>query len=144
MSSPASPTPPEENPDLEIKSILLIDDDAELADALKQLLEAHNFVVTTAGNGAEGLREVMELDFDVIICDMMMPHMPGDMFYLAVQKMKPHLARRFIFITAHRGNPKVDEFLQRVNGLVVHKPASTHDLIRMISLVLKQVREEAA
>ncbi len=129
---------------MEIKSILLLDDEVELADTLKLLLEAHNFVVTTVNSGAEGLREVMELDFDVIICDMMMPHMPGDMFYLAVQKVKPHLARRFIFITAHVGNPKVDEFLQRVNGLVVEKPAPTEELIRMISLVLKRVREEAA
>ena len=144
MSSAANSTPTDESSELEIKSILLLDDDAELADTLKHLLESHNFVVTTASNGAEGLREVMELDFDVIICDMMMPHMPGDMFYLAVQKVKPHLARRFIFITAHKNVPKVEDFLQKVSGLVVYKPTTAEELIRMISLVLKRVREEAA
>lgn len=135
--------PPDETSELEIKSILLLDDDQLLADTLKQLLESHNFVVTVVNNGAEGLREVMKLDFDVIICDMVMPYMPGDMFYLAVQKMKPHLARRFIFITANSGVPKVNEFLQKVNGLVAYKPAATQDLIRMITLVLKRVREES-
>ncbi len=123
---------------LEIKNILLVDDDVELADTLKALLEGYNFLVTTVGNGVEALREVMRLDFDVIICDMLMPEMPGDMFYLAVQKTKPELCRRFLFITGHSGNPKVDSFLKRVNGLVVYKPVPTEELVRMISFVLKQ------
>jgi len=144
MSAAPSSSPLDEGSELEIKSILLLDDDVDLADSLKLLLESHNFVVTTVGNGVEGLREVMEFDFDAIICDMMMPHMPGDMFYLAVQRVKPHLAKRFIFITGHSNVPKVTEFLHKVNGLVVEKPASAEDLIRMISLVLKRAREEAA
>ena len=123
---------------LEIKNILLVDDDVELADTLKALLEGYNFLVTTVGNGVEALREVMRLDFDVIICDMLMPEMPGDMFYLAVQKTKPELCRRFLFITGHSGNPKVDSFLKKVNGLVVYKPVPTEELVRMISRVLKQ------
>lgn len=127
-----------ESPELEIKSILLLDDDQELADTLKALLEAHNFVVTTVGNGAAGLREIMVFDFDVILCDMQMPHMRGDMFYLAVQKTKPHLCKRFIFVTAHRDDPRVAEFLQKVNGEALFKPVSTEDLIRTISLVLKR------
>src|SRR5882672_11486609 len=88
-------------PSLEIKSILLLDDDVELADTLKSLLESRNFVVTTVRNGVEGLREAMSLDFDVIMCDLMMPTMPGDMFFTAVQRTKPHLCERFIFITGH-------------------------------------------
>ena len=127
-----------ETPELEIKSILLLDDDQELADTLKALLEQHNFVVTTASNGADGLREVMAMDFDVILCDLMMPHMPGDMFYLAVQKTKPHLSKRFIFITGHSNNPRVAEFLRKVDGLAVFKPVPTEELVRMISLVLKR------
>lgn len=129
---------PIETSELEIKSILLLDDDQELADTLKSLLESHNFVVTTASNGADGLREVMALDFDVIICDLLMPHMPGDMFYLAVQKVKPALAQRFIFITGHSDNEKVASFLEKTEGLVLFKPVSTEELVEMISLVLKR------
>jgi CheY-like chemotaxis protein len=124
--------------ELEIKSILLLDDDVDLADALKDLLESHNFVVTTATNGGDGLREVMETDFDVIVCDMLMPGMPGDMFYLAVQKVKPLLADRFVFITGHRGNPKVDTFLSGIDALVLYKPVLTEELVRMISFVMQK------
>jgi DNA-binding NarL/FixJ family response regulator len=89
-------------------------------------------------NGADALREVLAFDFDVIICDLMMPKMAGDMFYLAVQKTKPEMARRFLFVTGHGDNPKVDDFLKSIDALVIFKPVLTEELVRMISLVLKR------
>lgn len=123
---------------LDITTILLLDDDAELADTLKSLLQARNFLVTTVKNGVEGLREVMTMDFDVVLCDMLMPTMPGDMFYLAVQKVKPHLCSRFLFITGNGGDHRTNDFLQKTDGLVVFKPVPNDELIQMISLVLKR------
>jgi DNA-binding response OmpR family regulator len=135
----ASPAPGDEfTQDLEIINILLLDDDADLADTLKLLLESRNFVVTTARNGVEGLREAMAMDFDVIICDMLMPTMPGDMFYLAVQKVKPHLCSRFLFVTGNGEDPRTNDFLQRADGLVVFKPVPSDELLQMISLVLQR------
>jgi len=133
-----------ENSELEIKSILLLDDDYELSDTLKSLLESRNFMVTAVCDGADGLREVLKIDFDVIICDMMMPTIPGDMFYLAVKKLKPALAERFLFITAHAGNPKVESFLEGIDALVVHKPVLIDELVSMISLVLRNTQPPVA
>jgi DNA-binding response OmpR family regulator len=122
-----------------IKSILLLDDDIDLADTLKKLLETHNFVVTTVGNGVDGLREIMRFDFDIIMCDMMMPRMPGDMFYFAVERTKPELCPRFIFITGYPDKPEVANFLGGLpEAVVMHKPMSNDDLIRTISFVLKR------
>ncbi|WP_157447625.1 response regulator [Chthoniobacter flavus] len=129
--------------ELEIKNILLVDDDEDLANTLKLLLETHNYIVTTAANGVDALREVMAFDFDVIICDMMMPKMAGDMFYLAVQKVKPHLNSRFLFVTGYADNPKVDTFLKGVDTQVIFKPVLTEELVRSIGMVLKR-NEEAA
>jgi len=142
MSAQINMEGPSLSTELEIKSVLLVDDDTELAETLKELLEGYNFVVTVVNNGVEALREVMALDFDVIICDLLMPKMPGDMFYLAVQKTKPHLARRFLFVTGHADNPKVDGFLRSINGLTMHKPVQTEDLVRMINRILKRGREQ--
>jgi len=123
----------------DIKSILLLDDDIDLAYTLKHLLESHNFVVTTVGNGVEGVREIMRFDFDVIMCDMMMPHMPGDMFYFAVQRTKPELCKRFIFITGYPDKPEVAKFLGDLpDGVVLKKPVSKDELISTISFVLKR------
>jgi DNA-binding response OmpR family regulator len=140
LSPPANPAV---NAALDIRSILIVDDDSDLSDALKSILVSRNYVVTTAANGAAALREVMQFDFDVIICDIMMPRMPGDMFYLAVQKTKPELARRFVFITDYSSEPKVETFLKRIDALVFIKPVLTEDLIRMISLVLQRTQSRA-
>jgi DNA-binding response OmpR family regulator len=143
MSAPTHTEPPAESTELEIKNILIVDDDEALADTLKLLLESRNFVVTTAHNGAEALREVQSFDFDVIICDMLMPKMAGDMFYLAVQKTKPELAKRFLFVTGHADNPKVESFLRSVDALVVFKPVLTEELVRMISFVFRRTADAA-
>jgi DNA-binding NarL/FixJ family response regulator len=124
--------------ELDIKSVLLLDDDEQLLEALKDLLESHNFVVTVANNGVEGLREVMSMDFDVVLCDLLMPQMNGEMFYLAVQRTKPHLCNRFVFITGQSDDPKVEDFIKRVNGLVLFKPVQIDELVRMISLAMKR------
>jgi len=138
MASPQdAPTPAKASHD--IKSILLLDDDTDLAFTLKHLLESHNFVVTTVGNGVEGLREIMQFDFDLIMCDMMMPQMPGDMFYFAVQRTKPEHCSRFIFITGYPDKPEVATFLSRLpDAVVLNKPVSNDELIRTISFVLKR------
>lgn len=143
MSASTQSDAPAESRELEIKNVLLVDDDTALANTLKLLLESHNFIVTTSCNGADALREVMAFDFDVIICDMMMPKMAGDMFYLAVQKIKPQLVSRFLFVTAHADNPKVDAFLKSIDAEVVFKPVLTEELVRMISLVLRRAEDEA-
>lgn len=128
-----------ESPGLEIKSILLLDDDPELADTLKLLLESHNFVVTVVKNGLQGLREIMAFDFDIIMCDMLMPEMPGDMFYLAVEKTKPELCARFIFITGYSEQPKVADFLSRLpDPVILRKPVEKEEIVRMISYVLQK------
>jgi DNA-binding response OmpR family regulator len=138
MPTTASSQVQPESAELEIKNVLLVDDDELLATTLKGLLESRNFIVTTSSNGADALREVMAFDFDVIICDMLMPKMPGDMFYLAVQKTKPRMASRFLFITGHADNPKVDEFLKSIDAQVMFKPVLSDELVRMISLVLQR------
>jgi DNA-binding response OmpR family regulator len=143
MSASTQSEAPPQSRELEIKNVLLVDDDVALANTLKLLLESHNFIVTTSCNGVDALREVMAFDFDVIICDMLMPKMAGDMFYLAVQKIKPQLAPRFLFVTGHADNPKVDAFLKSIDAEVVFKPVLTEELVRMISLVLRRAEDEA-
>jgi DNA-binding response OmpR family regulator len=138
MPAISSPTDPLAANNLNIRNILLVDDEVELADSLKISIEAHNFVVTTVYNGVEALREVLSMDFDVIICDMMMPTMPGDMFYLAVQKVKPELCSRFLFITGHGADERVNRFLQKTDGIAIFKPVPTDELLQMITFVIQR------
>ncbi|MEQ1862139.1 MAG: response regulator [Chthoniobacteraceae bacterium] len=141
MPSASPAAMPELPAELEIRSVLLLEDDIDLALALKALLEARDFMVTTVTDGVDGLREIMAFDFDAIVCDLMMPKMSGDVFYLAVKHAKPHLCSRFVFITGHANDPKIAAFIERVQALVLHKPFPTEDLVRMIKRVTSQSPE---
>ena len=119
-----------------IRSVMVVDDDVELAMMYKELLGSQGYIVNTAPNGVEALKLIMRHEVDAIICDMMMPHMPGDMFYTAVERVKPHLCARFIFVTSYEGNPKIEAFFKKVNGIVLYKPTTLGKLMgTLVALV---------
>jgi len=122
----------------EAKRILLLEDETQLAEHLKELLESTGYGVTVVSNGAEGLQELLAGDFDAIICDMVMPNFPGDMFYLAVQRSRPHLCSRFVFTSGHRADPKIDLFIRSVRGLVLWKPFEAHELLEALKTVINK------
>lgn len=118
------------------KRVLLLEDETDLAASLKELLESTGYVVAVVSNGAEGLQQLLGGDFDAIICDMVMPNFPGDMFYMAVQRSRPHLCSRFVFTSGHRADPKIDLFIRSVRGLVLWKPFQPHELLDALKTVL--------
>jgi len=123
----------------EVKHILLVEDDPDLAVLLKDYLEAYFYRVTSVANGVAGLKAILDSDFDVILCDVVMPKMAGDMFYYAVERVQPHLCERFIFITAHGESPRVLEFLNQVSEMVLMKPFHLDDLLEMILLLFREL-----
>jgi DNA-binding NtrC family response regulator len=124
--------------DLHVVKVLLLEDDIHFADILKTYLESLFYEVTAVKSGVEGLKAVMAADFDVIVCDMLMPHLPGDMFYLAVEKTKPYLCKKFIFITGHKGLPKIDNFIKSINGTILPKPFHMDTLREMIAYTISR------
>jgi CheY-like chemotaxis protein len=114
------------------KRVLILDDDVAFADMTRGILEENGYQVDTAADGVQGIRKVMASDYTVILCDMVMPNLSGDMFYTAVERVKPHLCKRFLFMTGHRGDRKVDEFIRKVRGLMLWKPFQSHVLMESI------------
>src|SRR5450631_183973 len=102
--------PPHVN-SLELKAILVVDDDQQLASALQWILADENFLVDIAFDGEEALIKVKAHEYDAIICDLMMPKLCGDQFYLRARELRPSLTDHFIFITGFAADPKVNSFL---------------------------------
>jgi DNA-binding NtrC family response regulator len=121
------------------KSILILEDDVALSFILKEALETQGYLVTLVSNGAEGLKQILATEFSVILCDMVMPNFPGDMFYLAVERARPHLCKRFIFMTGHQGDRKIEQFIRRIRGLMLWKPFEMHVLFDAIKVVSGKV-----
>lgn len=119
-------------------NILILEDDLELQSSIRDFFVLLGYNVYTAKDGAEGIRQVLAMDFDAIVCDMIMPAFPGDKFYLATSRVKPHLCERFVFITGERSNSDVAEFICSVNGTVLYKPFRFDDLDFAINHLLEK------
>ncbi|TNJ61960.1 response regulator transcription factor [Paenibacillus hemerocallicola] len=57
--------------------ILVIDDDEKITSMLRRSLAFEGYSVTTANNGAEGLKQMLAMEPSLLILDVMMPHMDG-------------------------------------------------------------------
>lgn len=133
--SPANKTKSPDNA-LELKAILLVDDDKQLAAALQWILADENFLVDVAFDGEQALLKVKVNEYDLIICDLMMPRLRGDDFYLKAREMRPALSDRFIFITSFGTDPKIHDFFTRHDIKYLAKPFPVEGLIRCVKEAL--------
>ncbi len=113
--------------------VLLLEDDPYFREIVGGYLAANGFSVVAVQNGGEGIREVLTGDFALVVCDVMMPNLSGDMFYRAVERICPALCKRFIFITGYRKSQGFNEFINSINGTVLRKPFSLKNLLEEMS-----------
>ena len=102
--------------------VLLLEDRNDFRGVLRDYLVSCSYKVKSVSSGIEGLREIMKTRFDLILCDMMMPRMGGEMFYWAVTRVRPATRECFIFFTGHKNNPAIEFFFRRINARVLYKP----------------------
>lgn len=117
------------------KLVLIVEDDPDFADMLKSFLGASGYSAVAVSDGVQGIKKVMGEDYAVILCDMVMPNLAGDMFYRAVERVRPHLCKRFIFMTGHQGDPKIDAFIRQIRGLMLWKPFELHTLMDAVRTI---------
>jgi len=87
--------------------ILIIDDEAELRQALKVRLEGAGYDVITACDGSEGLNKARDNDVDLILLDVMMPKLEGYEVCRLLKFDKKHLHIPIIMLTAK--SQKIDK-----------------------------------
>ena len=116
----------------------MLEDETDLTAELTPFFAHNGYKLIGVTNGVDGLKQIMARDFAAIICDMMMPNLPGDMFFRAVERTKPALCKRFIFITGYKGNRDIEDFIRKVNGIMLWKPFETHELMDAIALVIQK------
>jgi DNA-binding response OmpR family regulator len=84
------------------KTILLVDDDAEIRGAMRTVLERRGYRVLEAGDGNMGLAVAEREAPDLVVVDMMMPKKSG---FLVLEKLKSRstFSPRVIMITGNEG-----------------------------------------
>jgi DNA-binding response OmpR family regulator len=117
--------------------ILVVDDDATVAEVVSRYLERDGFVVETVGNGRLALERALADPPDLVVLDLMLPGMDG----LEVCRRLRAMAPVPIIVLTARGQPS-----DRVVGLelgaddYVAKPFSTKELVARVRAVLRRAK----
>jgi DNA-binding response OmpR family regulator len=120
------------------KTILIIEDEKELAEILRDELTAQNYRVVTAHNGREGLDLLQTIEPDLIICDRAMPLMSGYELLERIRGAYPqYSATPFIFLTA-LADPRDRHSVDHLNPTAyLEKPVNFDKLSSTVKKALK-------
>ena len=121
--------------------VLVVDDELAVANMLSRLLsDEHDVEVRTTGQEALELL-LGDRDFDVVMCDLLMPGMSGMALYEQLKAARPGLEQKLVFMTGGAFTQRAAEFLNNVNNPRVEKP---FDVRKVRRLVRELARERTA
>jgi CheY-like chemotaxis protein len=139
--SDAAPEPkPQSTPPGPAKTrVLVVDDEPMLGRAIGRGLREHEVIVVTSGTDALALFQRGDR-FDVILCDLMMPTMPGFDLYDQLRILAPDQADRMIFMTGGATTTRAREFVASRPDGVLQKPVSMDTVRETVERVLATYR----
>ena len=137
-------------------TVLLVDDDANLIEALKRQLHKEFYRVATAESGEEALGVLKDTSVDVVVSDQSMPGMLGTQFLWEVRKTYPDV---ILFMLTGEATPRAASlaintldvarlFAKPCNAadlaLTINQALKHRDLISLAKRLLKKVRQQDA
>lgn len=120
-----------------MQTVLLIDDDVELVELLKEYLEMEGFSVKQAHDGLAGAALALQQAIDIVVLDVMMPRLNGTE---TLKMIRQHSNVPIIMLTAKGDNT------DRIIGLelgaddYVPKPSSPREIVARIRAILRRVK----
>lgn len=121
---------------VQMRRILVVDDQVYLVGLIKMTLEQAGYEVTTARNGVEALAEIDKCQPDVLITDIIMPEMSGDELCAEISRKLPDRAFPIIVLTS-RIEDKYRRLPDLYNNLVLfEKPIGASKLLTKLSELL--------
>ena len=121
---------------MELKKILLVEDDPNFGSIMKSYLEMNDYQVTLKVDGKQGLSAFKGQIFDICILDVMMPEMDG--FTLAREIKKINSKIPFIFLTAKSLKSDMLEGFKTGADDYITKPFDSEVLLYKIAAILKR------
>jgi signal transduction histidine kinase len=118
--------------------VLVVDDERLIRRSIKRTLIGHD--VTLAENGKEALSLCLRNDYDVILCDLMMPEVSGMELYDRLVQARPELIERIVYMTGGAFTPEARNFLDRIDNIQLSKPFEVKELRSTIAAVVAERR----
>ncbi|MGV8162909.1 MAG: response regulator transcription factor [Candidatus Nanoarchaeia archaeon] len=119
-----------------MKRILYVEDNEDVADAVKLILNHQGFDTTTANCGKKGL-ELAREGFDLVLLDIMLPDMSGWDIYEKLKDKSEHT--KFAFLSAIPvSTERMAELKKAGVSDYIMKPFEKSDLIKRIKFILEE------
>jgi two-component system NtrC family sensor kinase len=112
--------------------VLIVDDDPTAMRSLRRILEIENDV-TCAEGGARALEILTsDVDYDVVLCALVMTAMDGAALHAALRARASELASRMVFIGDSDATPHIRRFVESERLLVLEKPVVPELLLEVV------------
>ncbi len=123
--------------------LLIIDDEVLVARAVRRMFDKE-FRVEIALDGKAALEKLEQADYDVILCDVMMPGIGGLDVFRQVRSNNEMLAGRFVFATGGLFSQELSDAVRRLSNMIVEKPFDPDELRRVIEAAANAARSETS
>lgn len=114
--------------------VLLVDDEDNVRELCRSFLEGEGAIVTEANSGASAVDHAASQAFDLIVMDVLMPGLNGNVAAHRIREKRPD--QPILFITGYAGSKEVVDDL--ATETVLPKPFRKADLIKAVQLVMKR------
>ncbi len=109
-------------------TVLVVDDEPMIGLAIRRLLHPSHEVATCLGADEALARFDRGERYDLVLCDLMMPHMTGMAFHEALSRRDSAQAARIVFMTGGAFTPAAREFLAASRHACIDKPFDPDEL----------------
>ena len=119
-------------------NVLIAEDDGDLRELFKRVLEKNDFNVTGVGDGLEALKAMRDGYYDLLISDIMMPNMDG---YELVRSMRDASNRTpVLMVTAKDAFDDMEHgFLAGTDDYMI-KPVNVNELVLRANALIRRVK----
>ena len=118
------------------KKILLIEDDLNLLENMREFLQEEGFIIETITDGETGISKAKEWRPDLIVCDINIPLKDGYEVLIELSKIKVTKTIPFIFLTAKVEREDFRKGMKLGADDYIFKPFDLDDLLNSIKLRL--------
>jgi DNA-binding response OmpR family regulator len=116
--------------------ILVVDDEAEIVELLRDVLVAEGYVVDAAPDAAASLQLIRENIYDAALLDFNLPDMDGVMLHHQIRQMDAELASRTIFMSGLlQSDGNLGYYMSQSGGFLA-KPFDIRDVLRQVRALL--------
>lgn len=122
---------------VQIKKILVVDDDPYILMSLEFLMKKNGYQVMIARNGTEALDAIRTSKPDLILLDIMMPDVDGYSICKQVKSKKELRHIHIVFISAKTKESDIQKGLELGASLYIPKPFSTRELMKQVNALLE-------